>query len=173
MTPTPGPRTGGTTSDPPTGSSGRTSEATEAGDKIDPSLAFLRLLWKLDHGLRSRSKRMEQELGVTGPQRYTLRMLGTAGAQSAGDLANLLELHPSTLTGILERLGRAGFITRTADPKDGRRAVITLTDEGRRLDRRQAGTVEAEVREAVSVAAPDEVAAARRLLARIAALLDA
>ena len=115
---------------------------------------------------------MEQDLGITGPQRYTLRMLGTAGPQSAGELAEILELHPSTLTGILERLGRAGYVTRAADPQDARRAVIALTEEGRRLDRKQAGTIEASVREAIANAAPDEIAAARKLLGRIAQLLD-
>jgi MarR family transcriptional regulator, organic hydroperoxide resistance regulator len=115
---------------------------------------------------------MEQQLGITGPQRYTLRMLGTAGARSAGELADLLELHPSTLTGILQRLGRAGLIARTPDPADGRRAMLTLTDEGRRLDRRQGGTVEAVVRDAIAKVSREELAGARRLLEEVAELIE-
>ncbi len=73
-------------------------------------LDFLKLVWRLDHGLRSRSKRMEQELGVTGPQRFTVRMLGEEGPLSlAGDLASHLAASPwSTLTGVLERTRASG-----------------------------------------------------------------
>jgi DNA-binding MarR family transcriptional regulator len=135
-------------------------------------LDFLKLVWRLDHGLRSRSKRMEQELGVTGPQRFTVRMLGAEGPLSAGELADHLELHPSTLTGVLERLVRAGLVTRAVDPGDGRRAVLALTDAGRRLDRRQAGTVEAAIREALEETSPADRAAARRVLDRIVRVLE-
>jgi DNA-binding MarR family transcriptional regulator len=110
---------------------------------------------------------MEQELGVTGPQRFTVRMLGEEGPLSAGELADHLELHPSTLTGVLERLVRAGLVTRSVDPGDGRRAVLTLTEAGRRVDRRQSGTVEEAVRTALSEAPPGDRAAAERVLERI------
>ena len=135
-------------------------------------LDFLKLVWQLDHGLRSRSKRMEQELGVTGPQRFAIRMLGDQGPLSAGELAEHLELHPSTLTGVLERLLRAGLVTRTSDPSDGRKVVLALTEAGKRIDRRQSGTVESAVRSALSQASPEDRAAARRVLELIVKALE-
>jgi hypothetical protein len=36
---------------------------------LDPVLDFMRLLWRLEHGLQSASKQMEATLGITGPQR--------------------------------------------------------------------------------------------------------
>jgi len=116
---------------------------------------------------------MEQELGVTGPQRFTVRMLGAEGPLSAGELAEHLELHPSTLTGVLERLVRAGLVARAVDPRDGRRAVLALTEAGRRVDRRQAGTIEAAIREALEATSPADHAAARRVLDRIVRVLEA
>jgi DNA-binding MarR family transcriptional regulator len=116
---------------------------------------------------------MEQELGVTGPQRFTVRMLGEEGPLNAGDLADHLELHPSTLTGVLDRLVRAGLVARAVDARDGRRAVLTLTEAGKRVDRRQSGTVEAAVREALAEASPADRAAARRVLERIVKALEA
>ncbi len=110
---------------------------------------------------------MEQELGVTGPQRFTVRMLGAEGPLSAGELAEHLELHPSTLTGVLARLVRSGLVARTVHPGDGRRAVLALTEAGKRVDRRQAGTVEAAVRAALSETSPADRAAARRVLEKI------
>ena len=83
---------------------------------LDPVLDFLRLLWSIEHGLQRMSKRMEGELGITGPQRLVLRMVGRFPDVSAGDLAHIVRLHPSTITGILHRLVRTGLLERKRDP---------------------------------------------------------
>jgi hypothetical protein len=51
---------------------------TEPGDvpALGDILDFMRLLWAVDHGLHSTSKRMNTSIGVTGPQRLVLRMTG-------------------------------------------------------------------------------------------------
>ncbi len=73
---------------------------------------------------------------------------------------------------MLERLGRAGLVARTVHPRDMRRAVLTLTDAGRRVDRRQSGTVEAAVRDALTETSQADRAAARRVLEKIVKALD-
>ena len=108
-------------------------------------LDFMRLIWALDHGLQSLSKRMHSSIGLTGPQRVTLRVVGRMPGISAGTLADVLRLHPSTLTGILDRLERRGLVRRTRDPKDGRRAQLALTHRGEQLDVPAPGTIEAVV----------------------------
>lgn len=136
-------------------------------------LEFMRLIWALDHGLQSLSKRMHASLGLTGPQRVTLRVLGRRPGISAGTLAEILRLHPSTLTGILHRLERRDLVRRTRDPKDRRRARLELTSRGRRLDRPSAGTVEAAVARALSGIPASRLRPAAELLAVVAAsLLD-
>ncbi len=105
-------------------------------------LEFMRLLWAIDHGLQTRSKRMAASLGVTGLQRLVIRIVGRFPGVSAGQLAEVLHLDPSTLTGVLRRLERAGLLTRRRDPRDARRAVLGLSAAGRRLDVVRAGTVE-------------------------------
>jgi DNA-binding MarR family transcriptional regulator len=106
-------------------------------------LDFMRLIWALDHGLQSLSKRMQATLGLTGPQRVALRVLGRAPGMSAGALAEILRLHPSTLTGILQRLEGRGLVRRAVDPRDRRRSRLELTARGRRLDVPTPNTVEA------------------------------
>jgi MarR family transcriptional regulator, organic hydroperoxide resistance regulator len=39
-------------------------------------LQFMQLLWAVDHGLQRASKGMLRRLGVTGPQRLALRLIG-------------------------------------------------------------------------------------------------
>lgn len=135
-------------------------DSTQLGATLD----FMRLLWALDHALQSRSKRMEGELGVTGPQRLVLRLVGRFPEISAGDLAEILHVHPSTLTGVLKRLVARGAIKRDSDPSDGRRARFALTDEGAELDAHQGGTVELAVRRALSRIEPSKLRAAREAL---------
>jgi len=131
-------------------------------------LDFLRVLWALDHGLHMASKRMESQLGVTGLQRFAIRMLGRFPTLSAGRLAEILFVHPSTLTGVLRRLEERGYIVRRADPNDGRRALFTLTPQGRALNSLQSGTVEAAVRRALAGVSERKLAATREVLEAIA-----
>src|SRR5512138_2780455 len=113
---------------------------------LGPVLEFMRALWALDHAFQSASKRMETRLGVTAPQRLVVRIVGRFPRISAGECAGILHVHPSTLTGVLKRLEARGMIVRSADPKDGRRALLALTARGRELDALRTETVESAVR---------------------------
>lgn len=135
---------------------------------LGSALDFLRLLWAVDHGLQRRSKRMEVELGVTGMQRMVIRLIGRYPEVSAGRLADLLHVHPSTLTGVLKRLTERGFVSRDRDPDDARRSKFVLAAEGQRVDSTQAGTVEAAVRRALSRISPETLDAARVVLSSVA-----
>ena len=130
-------------------------------------LDFLRLLWAIDHGLQRRSKRMERELGVTGVQRLVIRVVGQYPSITPGHLAGILHLHPSTVTGVVQRLHRDGFLLRSIDRSDGRRWLLTLTPRGLAIDRRRQGTVEAVLEKALARLQPHEVVAARRALAAV------
>jgi len=138
-------------------------------DQLDETIAFMRLLWALDHGMRSVSKEMRANLGVTGPERLILRMIGLYTRLSPRDLSRLLHLHPSSLTPALERLVRRGLLVRSTDPRDGRRAILELTVAGRRINRLRAGTIEARVRRALGSARRSEVAVTSKVLAALAA----
>ena len=114
--------------------------------QLDAGLQFMRALWELVHALQKASKRMTARLGITGPQRLVLRVIGLAPGISAGGLAKVLHLHPSTLTGVLQRLETQGFVSRVPHAIDARRAVLRLTPQGQRLNVATDGTVEAAAR---------------------------
>jgi len=130
-------------------------------------LDFMRLLWAADHRLQARSKRMLRELGVTSLQRMTVRLVGRFDAISAQELAALLHVDPSTLTGVLDKLVRAGAVRRTKDPADARRAQISLTPKGHTIDGLKKGTVEDAVRRVLARSTPREIEAASAILRRI------
>jgi DNA-binding MarR family transcriptional regulator len=143
----------------------RVGVETEALGEV---LAFMRLLWALAHGLESASKRMGAELGVTGPQRLVLRLVGHYSRLSPGELAELLHVHPSSLTGVLGRLERSQLLERRRDPSDGRRAILSLTAKGRALNARRAGTVEESVRRALASQSRAKIAITGEVLTAIA-----
>jgi DNA-binding MarR family transcriptional regulator len=116
---------------------------------------------------------MSGEIGVTGPQRLALRVAGLRPGLSAGDLAAILHVHPSTLTGVLQRLVDQRLLTRRDDPGDRRRAVLHLTPRGRRISVVDRGTVERAVGDTLRNVTARDRASTQRVLERLASRLDA
>jgi MarR family transcriptional regulator, organic hydroperoxide resistance regulator len=128
---------------------------------------MLQVMWAMDHAMHARSKRMQRTLGITGPQRAVLRKLNEIGSIAHNALAHSVHLHPSTLTGILQRLEAAAFVTRERDEKDSRKRVITLTPGGRKLARRLPGSLEYIVAGVFSQSTLREIDCAMALLQRL------
>jgi DNA-binding MarR family transcriptional regulator len=151
----------------------RAATNADAPAGLPDVLEFMQLLWAVVHGLEKVSKRMSGEIGVTGPQRLVLRVVGLFPGMSAGDLAAVLHVHPSTLTGVLQRLVDQHLLARADDPLDRRRAVLRLTRRGARANGVRRGTVEAAVGEALAHVNARDRAATRRVLERLAHRLQA
>jgi DNA-binding MarR family transcriptional regulator len=77
------------------------------------------------------SHRLAQEVGLTWPQLATLRAAERLGACSIAALARAVHLGQPTLTGIVQRLERAGYVTRSPHEQDGRSVNISITPTGR------------------------------------------
>jgi DNA-binding MarR family transcriptional regulator len=156
----------------PTPDLARSSPANFEAQALGEVLSFMRLLWAVVHGLESASKHMQHEIGVTGPQRLVLRLLGHYESLSPSDLAELMHVHPSSLTGVLRRLETARLIARKPHPEDGRRAILTMTAKGRAINARRAGTVEAAVRRTLEALPESKLETSRELLRRLAEELE-
>lgn len=128
---------------------GPAAQVGQGGTSGELTLTFLRSLWALDHRLRSTSKRMERQLGITAPQRLVLRLLGHSPGLTPSQLADALHLDRGTLSGVLERLAERELVTRAPHPSDGRSVRLQLTARGRSFDREAPGTVEHCVRSAL------------------------
>ena len=139
---------------------------------LGPVLDFMRLIWAIDHALQRTSKRMASTLGVTGPQRLVIRIVGRFPGIAAGRLAEILHIHPSTLTGVLKRLERQELIRRRPDPRDGRRSLLGLTGKGRQLNVEVEGTIESVVQHALTDISPSKLVAAQEVLGRLARALQ-
>lgn len=140
---------------------------------LGPVLDFLRLLWSFDHTLHQTSKRMVRSSGVTGPQRLVIRIVGRFPGITLGQLAEIMKVHPSTLTGIIKRLQQNRLISRRSDQRDGRRASLGLTASGRKLDMNREATIEAAIQYAISELSADQLTAAQHVLETVTRALQA
>jgi DNA-binding MarR family transcriptional regulator len=130
-------------------------------------LEVMQSLWALAHALEARSKWMHRNLGVTGPQRLLLRAIGEAPGCSPGEAARTLHLDPGTVSRLAAGLEEAGLLERAKDRSDARRLRLLLTRRGKAVNARQAGTVEASVREALAATKPGERQVACRFVHRL------
>lgn len=98
---------------------------------LDLDQHFCFAVYSTAHMFNRLYRPMLDDLGITYPQYLVLVVLWHEGEQSVSSLAERLKLEPSTLTPMLKRLEKAGFVTRTRGARDERVVMIGLTDKGR------------------------------------------
>lgn len=72
-------------------------------------------------------------LGITYPQYLVLIVLWEKDEQPVCDLCKRLMLETNTVTPLLQRMEKAGLVTRTRGKVDSRQRIVSLTDKGRAL----------------------------------------
>lgn len=137
---------------------------------LPESLQFLQLIWALNAALERTSDGMEARLGVTGRQRFILRLVGLMPGVTTDQLATALTVDAEALDGDLERLKSKALV---ATGGDGSQRSYFLTAKGATVNASTLGTVESAVSKALDEATPYERAAFRRMIERMSRLLAA
>ncbi|WP_433223370.1 MarR family winged helix-turn-helix transcriptional regulator [Dactylosporangium sp. CS-047395] len=97
-----------------------------------------------------------------------LQRLERTGAASPGGLAGQENVTSAAIAPVLRRLDEQGFISRTPDPADGRRAVVTINPSGRTALRTREAASITRIHDALETLTADE----RRRLADVIPLLE-
>jgi DNA-binding MarR family transcriptional regulator len=87
-------------------------------------------------GLRSAAEHVERDLHVSAAQLFVLRELAAVPDRSVRDLAAVTMTTHSTVSQVVGQLIGKGFVTRAADPADGRRSVLRPSRKGTELLKR-------------------------------------
>ena len=82
---------------------------------------------KLKH---QRMRQLLEGLGLYQGQPAVLRVLWEQDGLTQSELAESLHRSPSTITNMVKRMEKAGFVQRRPDPKDERISRVYLTDAG-------------------------------------------
>ncbi len=72
-------------------------------------------------------------LGITYPQYLVMLVLWEQDKQPVCDIAKKLLLDTNTVTPLLQRMEKAGFISRTKGKTDTRQRIVSLTQKGKAL----------------------------------------
>ena len=71
--------------------------------------------------------------GLTPPQYFVFNALWMGDGIGVGELGERVSLDSSTLTGIIDRMERSGYVERRPNPDDRRSVLVFLTAKGREL----------------------------------------
>jgi MarR family transcriptional regulator, organic hydroperoxide resistance regulator len=106
--------------------------------RVDPLLEVAMAVKAAQRELERRTNDAMRPLGLTGAQADALWVIGQTQPISLKDLGDLLIAeagHPSRL---VDRLVENGWVERREAADDRRRVVLSLTPQGRRLEKRAA-----------------------------------
>lgn len=125
-----------------------------------------RLLFRVSH-------REGYENGHYRGQYRLLRLIMDNDGIIQRDLADQMDMRPSSMTEILARLEQMGLIRREPDEKDQRVVHVRLTDAGRAMAGEAAGAAEGLTGEMFKGMSDEEVSELLRLTRKLEANLDA
>jgi len=100
---------------------------------ISEIMQSLRRIFK---AVQDYSHEVSEKFGITGPQLWALKTIFENESLSLSDLSERMYLHPSTITGVIDRLEKKGYVIRNRDKVDRRVIYVQLTAEGKRLAKR-------------------------------------
>jgi len=90
------------------------------------------------------------KLGITYPQYLVLMVLWEKDAQPVNDIAHRLMLETNTVTPLLQRMEKAGIISRKKGEQDKRQQIVYLTEKGRAMEQEAYDTIPAGMGEQLS-----------------------
>ena len=140
-------------------------------DDVDPSRIAAALL----EGISLLVRRVRQ-VAAAGelrmPERHALSRLERGGPTTSSELARQEQITAQAMGATLSALQARGLVERRADPDDGRRVVLSVTDAGRQAlkDKRNARTdqLAQALSSSFTRAELEQLAAAAPLLERLA-----
>ncbi len=96
----------------------------------DLEARFRRSYWSVVHRLDALRLRAWEQRGLTLPQLRVLFLLRSVPGMTTGAIADQLGVTTPTISGLVDKLVRAGLVERGHDAHDRRTIPLRLTEEG-------------------------------------------
>ncbi len=107
--------------------------------EVAPSAAIseiMQALRRIFKSIQDYSQEVSKKFGITGPQLWALKTISANGSLSLGELSQRMYLHPSTISGVVDRLEKKNYVHRDRAKEDRRVVQVRLTPKGKSLARR-------------------------------------
>ena len=138
-----------------------------AGPSIEPSLGYF--LSTARNVLAGRIDRAVSPLGLTSSQIGVILLLWFERAKTPNEMSRMLSYDTGSMTRMLDRLEKKGFLVRQRSQSDRRVVELALTGQGREAAQQLPALVAAVMTEQLRGFAPEEVATLIGLLQRFIA----
>ena len=121
-------------------------------------------LRRLFRAIQEYSKEVQSRSGLSAPQLWALQIVGSHAGISIGELSDRMFAHPSTVSGVVDRLETRGALRREVDEQDRRGVRLTLTARGRGALRRSPQPVQSGLARALEQMPRTQLSQLRRAL---------
>ena len=102
------------------------ASGSERRERADLEVAFAAGLRRTGALMQLMGTAAAEKIGINATDLNCLNILSFSGRMTAGELARATGLTTASITGVVDRLEEAGFVTRERDPHDRRRVVIQI-----------------------------------------------
>lgn len=119
------------------------------------------------------SKQLVQKYGLTGPQMLLLKEISRAEKISSGVLSRNASLSQATVTSILDRLEKAGYVKRIRSLDDKRVVYVEVTDQTRKVFENAPPLLQETFTRQLALLQPWEKTNILSTLQRVAAMMEA
>ena len=94
--------------------------------RAELELAFATAMRRTGSLMQLMGQAAADRIGINATDLNCLNILSFSGHMTAGELARATGLTTASITGVIDRLEEAGYVSRERDPHDRRRVVVTL-----------------------------------------------
>ena len=100
---------------------------TQRPERAELEVAFATALRGTGSLMTLMTQAAADRIGINATDLNCLNILSFRGQMTAGELARATGLTTASITGVIDRLEEAGFVSRERDRHDRRRVVVTIT----------------------------------------------
>ncbi|KLO24486.1 MarR family transcriptional regulator [Marinitoga sp. 1155] len=115
------------------------------------------LIKELKEDLKKYVSEQFKDIGLTSSQWMLMGVLMKNGNMKITDLSRRLGLSNSTVSGIIDRLEKQGYVTRKRDEKDKRKVFIEITDKFKKTTQKSHIDIQKKVEEKLSKISDKEI----------------
>ncbi|WP_425447578.1 MarR family winged helix-turn-helix transcriptional regulator [Dethiothermospora halolimnae] len=125
--------------------------------EIDKGISIVRLLKEVLQFIHKNAENGFKEMGITASQGMLMKILSHTGPKKVSELSDIMGISNSTVSGIIDRLEKRGFVERKRSNEDRRVVYVDVTSEFKNDAKKNFKQVEKKIDSIVNQATKEEI----------------